>query len=187
MTDETTIIPKKPSKTEAFLEFIMTYGWAILVVLAAIGALAYFGVFSNFGVKGNYDPSVHSCTQWECSYKDNETVSSYLTTDFCALKMKTNSQLLPLEKQTCTEFHIMTECEKNPSNSKCTCTQNVTTFQSFSGSFFVNWTRYEQLFPEMDPATVSLKDCFNSKSCIPIEGNSTYEATTKCVNAIEVD
>ena len=25
----------------------MTYGWAILVVLAAIGALAYFGVFST--------------------------------------------------------------------------------------------------------------------------------------------
>lgn len=28
------------------MEFIMTYGWAILVVLAAIGALAYFGVLS---------------------------------------------------------------------------------------------------------------------------------------------
>ena len=26
------------------MEFLMTYGWAILVVLAAIGALAYFGV-----------------------------------------------------------------------------------------------------------------------------------------------
>lgn len=29
---------------QAALEFLMTYGWAILVVLAAIGALAYFGV-----------------------------------------------------------------------------------------------------------------------------------------------
>ena len=28
------------------MEFLMTYGWAILVVLAAIGALAYFGVLS---------------------------------------------------------------------------------------------------------------------------------------------
>ena len=28
------------------LEFIMTYGWAILVVLVAIGALAYFGVLN---------------------------------------------------------------------------------------------------------------------------------------------
>ena len=28
------------------MEFLMTYGWAILVVLAAIAALAYFGVLS---------------------------------------------------------------------------------------------------------------------------------------------
>src|SRR3989339_1555443 len=33
-------------KGQAALEFLMTYGWAILVVLAAIGALAYFGVLS---------------------------------------------------------------------------------------------------------------------------------------------
>ena len=33
-------------KGQAALEFIMTYGWAILVVLVAIGALAYFGVLS---------------------------------------------------------------------------------------------------------------------------------------------
>lgn len=34
------------TKSQAALEFIMTYGWAILVVLVAIGALAYFGVLS---------------------------------------------------------------------------------------------------------------------------------------------
>ncbi len=33
-------------KGQAALEFIMTYGWAILVVLVAIAALAYFGVLS---------------------------------------------------------------------------------------------------------------------------------------------
>jgi hypothetical protein len=34
-------------RAQAALEFLMTYGWAILVVLAAIGALAYFGVFNS--------------------------------------------------------------------------------------------------------------------------------------------
>lgn len=29
------------------MEFLMTYGWAILVVLVAIGALAYFGVMKQ--------------------------------------------------------------------------------------------------------------------------------------------
>ena len=33
-------------KGQAAMEFLMTYGWAIVVVLAAIGALAYFGVLS---------------------------------------------------------------------------------------------------------------------------------------------
>ena len=33
-------------KAQAAMEFLMTYGWAIIIVLAAIGALAYFGVLS---------------------------------------------------------------------------------------------------------------------------------------------
>ncbi len=33
-------------KAQAAIEFIMTYGWAILVVMVAIAALAYFGVLS---------------------------------------------------------------------------------------------------------------------------------------------
>lgn len=33
-------------KSQAAMEFLMTYGWAILVVLAAVAALAYFGVLS---------------------------------------------------------------------------------------------------------------------------------------------
>ncbi len=34
------------SKAQAAMEFLMTYGWALLVVLVAIGALAFFGVLS---------------------------------------------------------------------------------------------------------------------------------------------
>ena len=40
-------------KSQAALEFIMTYGWAIMAVLVAIGSLAYFGVLSP----GNFLPS----------------------------------------------------------------------------------------------------------------------------------
>ena len=36
----------KVNRGQAAMEFLMTYGWAILVVLVAIGALAYFGVLS---------------------------------------------------------------------------------------------------------------------------------------------
>ena len=37
---------KSFNKGQAALEFMMTYGWAILVILAAIGALSYFGVLN---------------------------------------------------------------------------------------------------------------------------------------------
>jgi len=43
-------------KAQAAMEFLMTYGWAILVVLIAIAALAYFGVLNP----SRYLPS--SCT-----------------------------------------------------------------------------------------------------------------------------
>jgi len=33
-------------KAQAAMEFLMTYGWAILVVLVVIGALSYFGVLN---------------------------------------------------------------------------------------------------------------------------------------------
>ncbi len=40
-------------KGQAAMEFLMTYGWAILAAIIAIGVLAYFGVFSP----GKYAPS----------------------------------------------------------------------------------------------------------------------------------
>lgn len=40
------IVSKTRKRGQAALEFLMTYGWAILVVLIVIGALAYFGVLN---------------------------------------------------------------------------------------------------------------------------------------------
>jgi len=37
----------KKGQNDGAMEFLMTYGWAILVVLAAIGALAYFGILGG--------------------------------------------------------------------------------------------------------------------------------------------
>ena len=37
---------KKFNKAQAALEFLTTYGWAFLVIIIMIGALAYFGILS---------------------------------------------------------------------------------------------------------------------------------------------
>ena len=39
-------ILSKSKHSQAAMEFLMTYGWAILAAIIAIGVLAYFGVFS---------------------------------------------------------------------------------------------------------------------------------------------
>ena len=45
-------------KGQAALEFLMTYGWAILAAIVVIGALAFFGVFSP----GRYAPKAFTLT-----------------------------------------------------------------------------------------------------------------------------
>lgn len=59
----------KNKKGQEALEFLMTYGWAILVVLIAIGILTYLGLFEDkvFATENNC-----FCEQecsWEYAYK----------------------------------------------------------------------------------------------------------------------
>ncbi len=61
-------------KGQAAMEFLMTYGWAILVVLAAIGALAYFGVLSPdrfLPDKCTANPPF-ACTEYKISQSNNQ-------------------------------------------------------------------------------------------------------------------
>jgi len=53
-------------KAQEGVEFLMTYGWAILVVLACIGALAYFGVLNpeRFMPEKCILPSGMACTDF---------------------------------------------------------------------------------------------------------------------------
>ncbi|MBI2655130.1 hypothetical protein HYX06_01765 [Candidatus Woesearchaeota archaeon] len=54
------------TSSQAALEFLMTYGWAILIVITAIGVLAYFGVLSpdNFLPEKCSLPSGMTCLDY---------------------------------------------------------------------------------------------------------------------------
>jgi len=59
-------LEKGKSKSQAAMEFLMSYGWAILVVLVAIVALSYFGVLSPdrfVGRKCAIEPGI-GCTDF---------------------------------------------------------------------------------------------------------------------------
>lgn len=61
---------------QAAMEFLMTYGWAIFVILAAIGALAYFGVLSPdkfLSDKCTADPPF-ACTQYKVLATSSDNV-----------------------------------------------------------------------------------------------------------------
>jgi len=59
---------------QAALEFLMTYGWAILAAIIVIGVLAYFGVFSP----GKYAPNACAvmapfyCNAWNALETGNK-------------------------------------------------------------------------------------------------------------------
>ena len=41
------LLIKRQKKAQAAMEFLMTYGWAILATILAIGTMMYFGIFVN--------------------------------------------------------------------------------------------------------------------------------------------
>lgn len=53
----------KKQDQEKFGEFLTSYGWAILILIIVIVALANLGVF-----KVSYDEDKHECLEWECEY-----------------------------------------------------------------------------------------------------------------------
>ena len=57
-------------KAQAALEFLMTYGWAFLVILILIGALSYFGVLNPtkfLPAKCTFSPEI-KCTDYKVGY-----------------------------------------------------------------------------------------------------------------------
>jgi hypothetical protein len=62
-------------KSQAAMEFLMTYGWAIMVILLALGALAYFGVLnpSNLLPEKCTFPTGFQCEDYVVSAEQNKT------------------------------------------------------------------------------------------------------------------
>ncbi|MBW3019797.1 hypothetical protein KY334_00740 [Candidatus Woesearchaeota archaeon] len=66
----------KMKKGQAATEFLMTYGWALLVVLIAISTLAYFGVLSPgrfLPEKCTVDPGF-ACLDWSVTSTTTQLV-----------------------------------------------------------------------------------------------------------------
>lgn len=39
-------------KGQTFIDYLMTYGWAILIILIVAGILVYYGIFNQYAFSG---------------------------------------------------------------------------------------------------------------------------------------
>jgi len=101
-------------KAQAALEFLTTYGWAFLVILIMIGALAYFGVLNPGGLlpaRCTFSPEI-SCIEHrviadptnQVEFRFRNNVGQMADFSFDATELSTN------QKVTCT----FTEPTSNP-------------------------------------------------------------------------
>lgn len=58
-------------KGQAAMEFIFTYGWAILAAIIAIGVLAYFGVFSPQSYQPQKSTEETFCNSYNLIYDES--------------------------------------------------------------------------------------------------------------------
>ena len=92
-------------KAQAAMEFLMTYGWAILVVLVAIGALAYFGVLNP----GRYLPSSCTigpglaCSEFKVIDAGTDSVEIYVRNGLGKSIISVTMTLTPVGGSPCTE------------------------------------------------------------------------------------
>jgi hypothetical protein len=56
------------------MEFLMTYGWAVLIMLVVVAVLFYVGVFTPSGPNVCYFPSGFSCYEYKLSDGGNLTL-----------------------------------------------------------------------------------------------------------------
>jgi len=65
-------------KGQAAMEFLMTYGWAFIVVMTVIGALVYFGVLSPNNIINNVNLDEEICEEL-CILLNYDNCSYYST------------------------------------------------------------------------------------------------------------
>jgi hypothetical protein len=140
-------------KGQAAMEFLMTYGWAILVVLAAIGALAYFGVLSpdkfmpsKCMVSGGF-----SCVEFKMEKNEDpdlQVVRFYLQNNLGVDADAVNVSLKDSDNVGCTSgvdttgivaVGLLTNGQKSPAitfDGNCTLTGS-----SFKGTITVSYVR----------------------------------------------
>lgn len=84
--EEVRLEEARQQRSSFWLEFLMSYGWVILIVLIAIGALVYFGVLNPQNFLPSDEVKVDSLSAGqegrilaECYWKDEQLINCRMT------------------------------------------------------------------------------------------------------------
>ena len=116
----------KNKKGQAALEFLTTYGWAFLVILVMIGALAYFGVL-------NPERFVPETCTFGSAFACEDHV---MTTSDATIKLRNNVEAITITEITVTDTETGTvvNSSSNSLNVTVDTTQNVSDTENASVS-----------------------------------------------------
>lgn len=134
-------------RAQAALEFITTYGWALVVILLAIGALTYFGIFDSF-IK-----SPDKCELWpeffceESQVSQDGSVHLVIRNNLPDLEMVNvtlNTQSCTLIEDTYSQTNIKNTEILNGSLITFSCTQPLISGELFIADILVNYRGSDQ-------------------------------------------
>lgn len=142
-------------KAQAMFEFLMTYGWAILVVIVAVGALWYFEVLrlENFVP---FDKNKHDCLEWKYPpCKDD--INSYELGSKERDIIINNCAMLGCKKK-----RTKPKCELDPESEDCICDRYEKVLWDCEGNTIKNENEYKESMKEKKVSYT----IFSQKKCI---------------------
>ena len=135
---------KRGKKAQAAMEFLMTYGWAILIILIALGVLFYLGVFSPKVSNNCIASAPLTCTDIKAdsvlATDEIKVALGAVGVDLATLKKATVTVNTPINV-VCNAGADITLSTSTIRTETISCTSNVITKGAkFSGSFDVDYT-----------------------------------------------
>ena len=127
-------------KAQAAMEFLMTYGWTILVVLVAIGVLAYFGVLSPdmFLPQKCSLPAGITCLDYEVG---SSRVNLVLQNNFGETMTINSVAVSAIDTNTCSDSESITLLNNEKAVFTLVGCNNGNIGQKFDGSINVTYTK----------------------------------------------
>lgn len=142
-------------RAQAAMEFLMTYGWAILAAIIAVGVLAYIGLTDPFQWFGGIPATVAP----PFSVKTSSVTTTYVNLEM----MHTNPgsvNITSIQITNCGSNSTVSDTMRSPNTFvlyTIVCSPALTSGDVLSGNIIVNYTLSGSINPQWKAGTITQK------------------------------